>query len=128
MARLAKFVLPDGNSIVAEVDDESFDTSRVMRGGVLGSSEIVVKANESFETALDRVRWAAEGLLDRLTSLASPPDEVEVEFGVKLNAETGAVIAKAATEANFKINLKWTRASSPASNPAPATGPPGRSD
>jgi hypothetical protein len=128
MARLAKFVLPDGNSIVAEVDDESFDTSRVMRGGVLGSSEIVVKANESFETALDRVRWAAEGLLDRLTSLASPPDEVEVEFGVKLNAETGAVIAKAATEANFKINLKWTRAASAGSNPAPTTGPPGRRD
>ena len=119
MARLAKFVLPDGNSIVAEVDDESFDTSRVMRGGVLGSSEIVMKANESF---------AAEGLLDRLTSLASPPDEVEVEFGVKLNAETGAVIAKAATEANFKINLKWTRANSVPSNPAPTTGPPGRRD
>jgi hypothetical protein len=51
-----------------------------------------------------------------------------VEFGVKLNAETGAVIAKAATEANFKINLKWTRAASAGSNPAPATGPPGRSD
>ena len=98
-----------------------------MRGGAI-SSEIVVKANESFETALDRVRWAAEGLLDRLTSLASPPDEVEVEFGVKLNAETGAVIAKAATEANFKINLKWTRASSGPSNPAPTAGPPGRRD
>lgn len=127
MARLAKFVLPDGSSIVAEVDDESFDTSRVMRGGAIASSEIVVKANESFETALDRVRWAAEGLLDRLTSLASPPDEVEVEFGVKLNAETGAVIAKAATEANFKINLKWTREKA-ANNPAPPTGPPGRRD
>jgi hypothetical protein len=112
MARLAKFVLPDGSSLVAEVDDESLDTTRVMRGGVVTSSEIVVKANESFETALDRVRWAAEGLLARLTSLASPPDEVAVEFGVKLNAETGAVIAKAATEANFRINLKWTRAAS----------------
>ena len=124
MARLAKFVLPDGSSIVAEVDDESIESSRVMRGGVIGSSDMVVKANESFESALDRVRWAAEGLLDRLTSLASPPDEVEVEFGVKLNAETGAVIAKAATEANFKINLKWTRAGS--SSPTPVTGPPGR--
>jgi len=129
MARLAKFVLPDGSSIVAEVDDEPIQSSRVMRGGGIASSEMVVKANESFESALDRVRWAAEGLLDRLTSLASPPDEVKVEFGVKLNAETGAVIAKAATEANFKINLKWTRAASgsslPDSGPSP-TGPPGR--
>lgn len=130
MARLAKFVLPDGSSIVAEVDDEPIENSRVMRGGASASSEIVVKANESFETALDRVRWAAEGLLDRLTSLASPPDEVKVEFGVKLNAETGAVIAKAATEANFKINLKWTRAASGSSSSpdgnSSSSGPPGR--
>ena len=126
MARLAKFVLPDGSSIVAEVDDESFDSSRVMRGGAIAPSEIVVKANESYETALDRVRWAAESLLNRLTSLASPPDEVAIEFGVKLNAETGAVIAKAATEANFKINLKWTRAGS--SSPPPSSSPPGRGE
>jgi hypothetical protein len=96
-----------------------------MRGGAIASSDIVVKANESFESALDRVRWAAEGLLARLTSLASPPDEVAIEFGVKLNAETGAVIAKAATEANFKINLKWTRAAS--NGPPVSSGNPRRS-
>jgi hypothetical protein len=109
MSRLAKFDLPDGTSIVAEVEDGAVDSSRIMRGGAVGSSEIVVKANESFESALDSVRVAAEGLLDRLTSLTRPPDEVAVEFGVKLSAETGAVIAKVSTEANFKVNLKWTR-------------------
>ncbi|HEY6374628.1 MAG TPA: CU044_2847 family protein [Edaphobacter sp.] len=119
MARLAKFVLSDGSSIVAEVDDDSFESPRgVMRGGG-ASPEFIVKANETFDTALDRVRYAAETMLDRLTSLTRPPDEVAVEFGVKLNAETGAVIAKASTEANFKINLKWTRASS-SNAPAPA--------
>jgi hypothetical protein len=120
MARLAKFVLSDGSSIVAEVDDnDSFESPRsVMRGGSIASPEFVVKANETFDAALDRVRYAAETMLDRLTSLTRPPDEVAVEFGVKLNAETGAVIAKASTEANFKINLKWTRAASNA--PAPA--------
>src|SRR5579871_781424 len=113
MARLAKFVLGDGSSIVAEVDDDSFESPRgVMRGGAIASPEFVVKANETFDAALDRVRYAAESMLDRLTSLTRPPDEVAVEFGVKLNAETGAVIAKASTEANFKINLKWTRAAS----------------
>jgi hypothetical protein len=34
---------------------------------------------------------------------------VAVEFGVKMSAETGAVIAKASTEANFKINLSWKK-------------------
>jgi len=110
MARLAKFVLSDGSSIVAEVDDDYSESSRTMRGSAFASSELIVKANETFETALDRVRYAAETMLDRLTSLTKPPDEVTVEFGVKLNAETGAVIAKAATEANFTITLKWNRA------------------
>jgi len=48
--------------------------------------------------------------LQQLRSLAEPPDEVAVEFGVKMNAETGAIIAKASTEANFKINLTWKKA------------------
>lgn len=113
MARLAKFVLPDGSSIVAEVDDESFESSRVMRGGAGTMPELVIKANDSFETALDRIRTAAESMLNRLTSLAQPPDQLAIEFGVKLNAETGAVIAKAATEANFKINLTWSRPKAP---------------
>ena len=113
MARVAKFILPDGSSIAAEVDDESIESSRVMRGGAVAPADFVVKANDTFETALDRIRSAAESMLHRLTSLTEPPDELAIEFGVKLNAETGAVIAKAATEANFTINLKWTRAKSP---------------
>jgi hypothetical protein len=41
--------------------------------------------------------------------LVEPPDEVAVEFGVKMTVETGAVIAKASTDANFKINLTWKK-------------------
>ncbi len=130
MARLAKFVLPDGSSIVAEVDDDSYhppilppsaegdSPGRLMRGGFnpapaaasAVATELVVRANDTFDTALERIRSAADAMLIRLTSLTQPPDELTVEFGVKLNAETGAVIAKAATEANFTIHLKWSRA------------------
>lgn len=93
-------------------------SGRVMRGGGFTSAsaatstvatELVVKANDTFDTALERIRSAADAMLNRLTSLTQPPDELTVEFGVKLNAETGAVIAKAATEANFTIHLKWLR-------------------
>ena len=58
---------------------------------------------------MEKVRYAAEGILHQLRSLAEPPDEVEVEFGVKMSAEPGAIIAKASTEANFKINLTWKK-------------------
>jgi Trypsin-co-occurring domain 1 len=108
MIAFAKFPLEGGGSVIVEVDDASAAPRKTMRGGV-PSTETMVKATQTFEGALDGVRSASEALLARLLSLAQPPDEISVEFGVKLNAESGAVIAKAAAEANFAISLKWKR-------------------
>jgi hypothetical protein len=35
-----------------------------------------------------------------------------VEFGLKLTAKTGVVIAESATEAHIKVTLEWQRARS----------------
>ena len=107
MTALAKFPLEGGGSVIVEVDDAFAAPQRTMRGGALPTEAI--KATQTFEGALDGVRSASEALLARLLSLAHPPDEISVEFGVKLNAESGAVIAKVAAEANFAISLKWNR-------------------
>ena len=37
------------------------------------------------------------------------PDEVAVEFGVQLSAQTGAFIASVAAEANFTVSMTWRR-------------------
>ena len=66
-----------------------------------------MKSSETFEIALNNVKQAAEVIVDKLCSLAQRPEEISVEFGVKLSAEAGAIIAKGSTEANFKIGLKW---------------------
>lgn len=107
MAELAQFPLSGGGVLVVETDTTD-PVRRVMRGG---TSEAIATATDTFEAALAKIRYAAEGILSQLRSLAQPPDEVEVEFGVKMNAETGAIIAKASTEANFKINLTWKKTS-----------------
>jgi hypothetical protein len=107
MAELAQFPLSGGGVVVVETDTADLASRRVMRGN--GAEATIATANATFESALKTVRAAAEGILNQLRSLAEPPDEVAVEFGVKLSAETGAVIAKASTEANFKINLSWKK-------------------
>lgn len=43
--------------------------------------------------------------------------------GVKLTAEAGVVIAKAATEANFTLSLEWSAAKLPPADPAAPTDP-----
>lgn len=107
MSRLARFPLKDGGSLVVEVDAVESPGSRVMRGS--NAEEAVAQASNTFESALRNVRSAAEGILHQFSSLAQPPDEVTVEFGVKMSAESGAIIAKLAGEANFKINISWKK-------------------
>jgi hypothetical protein len=41
------------------------------------------------------------------------PDGVEIEFGVKLAGEAGAIIAKTSGEGHFTVKLSWTAKAPP---------------
>ncbi len=110
MKRLIEFSLEDGESMLIEVesDDEGgglVPASRGMRGG----PSVAEKATMSFQEAMDKVKPAAEVIIKKLRSLSDQPDEVEVEFGLKLTAEAGAVLAAAGIEANYTVKLKWIK-------------------
>ena len=49
------------------------------------------------------VAQTMDGLEDRVR-----PGEAEVEFGITLDAEAGAMLAKASTGAQIKVKPKWT--------------------
>ena len=42
------------------------------------------------------------------------PTTVELEFGIKLDAEAGALVARAGAEASFNVKLIWQREARPA--------------
>jgi hypothetical protein len=52
---------------------------------------------------------ARSAVVTKLRGLADQPDEMVVEFGIKLGAKAGVVIASADTEANFTVSLTWRR-------------------
>jgi Trypsin-co-occurring domain 1 len=110
MSRLVTFQLDAGGSFVAEVDDR-IEADKTMRG-LRSPAELIQEPAKTFEAAIQHARRAAESLVDQFRSLSSKPDEVSVEFGVKLSSETGAIIAKASADANFSITLTWKRAES----------------
>jgi len=37
------------------------------------------------------------------------PTEIEVEFGIVLTAEAGAVIARTQGEVHFQVTVRWSR-------------------
>jgi hypothetical protein len=44
-----------------------------------------------------------------LHAIDDPPDEIGIEFGVQLSAQTSAFIAAVAAEANFTVSMTWRR-------------------
>jgi len=105
MAQLIEYAVDGGQSIVVQAEDSA--AGPVTRG--IGGQSITVRASQTFEEAISSVRPAAEAVVAQFQSLASAPDEVEVEFGLALSAGAGAFIAAASAEANFKISLTWRR-------------------
>lgn len=70
---------------------------------------VVARLDESLEEALVSARPAAEAVIDTFRALS--PESVTVEFGLRIDAEAGAVFAKAGIGAHFTITLAWDRAS-----------------
>ncbi|MFG2297840.1 CU044_2847 family protein [Streptomyces sp. NPDC048603] len=103
-----------GEQVLMEVERSGSGISRAARPG-----EVAGTAARTLSESFDQVRAAAAVLLDRMTTLPSPPSSVEVELGVKINAEAGAVIAKTAAEGNFVVRLTWERGPAAGAGDAP---------
>jgi hypothetical protein len=100
---LLEFKTDAGDSLLVEVDETS--GGAVTRGG--RTADAVVEAGASLEQVLGRLGPAMRGIMSQIREAADRPDEVEVEFGVKLSADSNVIIARAGGEANFRIAVKW---------------------
>jgi hypothetical protein len=110
MKRLVEFPSNSGEPILVEVEDVGL-SGETRRG--LSTSAVLERAQTSFEDALEKAKPMATGLVGKLRAIGdaagSPPDEVQVEFGIILNAEAGAVLASASAGANYKVTMTWKR-------------------
>jgi hypothetical protein len=103
MKHLVQFPLEEGGSIVIEVDEpENEGTVRAGRG------EVIAKAKETLEEALNNVLPVTKSFVEKLRSIGNKPGGIEIGFGVKLSTVAGAVIASASAEANFDVTLHWS--------------------
>lgn len=99
-----EFPLEDGGVLLVRVDDGRTD-GPVLRGG--GGTAAWERAETTFEAALGTIDVVARGVLQQLAGLARTPDEVQVDFGLELNAKAGTFLAAAGTAAHLKVSLTW---------------------
>ncbi|MEZ4525676.1 MAG: CU044_2847 family protein [Desulfobacterales bacterium] len=100
MKTLGEFEL-DGKPVYVEIEDDFAGVRRVGR-----TEDGILKTEIRFAEAIAQIRPAAEAVLSALREM-NTPDEIGLEFGVKFNAKAGAFFASAASEAAFKVSLKW---------------------
>jgi len=103
MTQVVTMPLDDGSTVLVEVSDNEAGIERVGRTG-----NIVRDTTETLQQALARVRPAAAAVLQNVREMAEPPDKITLKFGIKLTAEAGVVVARAASEANFTITVEWS--------------------
>ncbi|NDU71622.1 hypothetical protein GWI34_03130 [Actinomadura sp. DSM 109109] len=89
-------------TVVVETDDREPGFQSVSRAG-----DLVHDAAGKLEDAFGEVREAARAALESLRGGGLNPDGIELEFGVKLNAAAGAVIAKTTVEGHLKVKMTW---------------------
>ena len=96
-----------GGAVLVEVADDEPGIERAAR-----VDDVVVKAKSTLEGAMEQVRAFANAMLGKVSDLAQQPEQIEVEFGIRLNAQAGAVIARTQAEGHLQIKLTWTQPSS----------------
>ncbi len=104
MTELLEFKSEQGATVLVETVAPA-RSGPVTRGG--RAEEAVAEASESLESMLGQLGPAVKGIVSELRSSTDWPDEVEVEFAVKISADSNVIIARAGGEANFRIALRW---------------------
>lgn len=71
--------------------------------------ELAEKSAQALQNAMNTIYNMADRMNTLIDNLAGNPDEVEMEFGLKLDMEANAYVAKAGAEATINVSLTWKR-------------------
>lgn len=104
MSRLIEFET-DGEDVILVEVEETARPEELVRAA--RDETATARASKKFEEALKPVNCIARKFIEKLDSLTRAPDQAEVEFGLKLKADVGAFVARAGTDAQFKVKLTW---------------------
>jgi hypothetical protein len=104
---LVRFPIEGGGSVL--VEGAAAAGGPVKAGRVSGAVE---EATSTLQAALVSVKDTSRAVLEQLREAG--PVGIEVQFGVELTAEAGAVIVKAAGGCHLTVTLTWAAGSADA--------------
>lgn len=93
---------PEDNIILFEISPQG-----TLRGNGFKPAELATKSAQALSQAMGTIYALASRTTEMVNRLPAKPAEFELEFGIKIDAEAGAVVAKAGGEGNLRIKMVW---------------------
>ena len=96
-----------------ENDDEVILVELTPTAGVrsvsISPTDMLEKSKEAMDHAMKSIRGMAKKTVRTIKEIpiSERPTTISVEFGLKLNAEGNAVVAKAGMEATLNVTMTW---------------------
>ncbi|MEU5980421.1 CU044_2847 family protein [Streptomyces sp. NPDC047315] len=117
MSDVVQFALSDGTTVLVSAPARTGT-------GAVSLGQRLQGAQRTLREAIAPVTAAAAEMIAEFRSLAQQPEEVEVAFGITLDAQLGAVLTSAKTSVHLDVRLRWssTQPDPPAPSPAPPSG------
>jgi hypothetical protein len=107
MTTRMEFDLESGGTVIVE----SAGASGVGPAGRVDKA--AQKAGRTLRESLGSVVEAAEDIMEAFKALPRMPEEIEVQFGVSLDASVNAVIASSTGNAHLDVTLRWIPGAAP---------------
>jgi hypothetical protein len=69
--------------------------------------ELAEKSEQAIGKAMDTIKSMAERVNSTVDNIDKRPTRIEIEFGIRFDAEVGVIVAKATIGANMIVKLSW---------------------
>lgn len=79
----------------------------------LSPEELAARSEQALDQAMGAIRHMAGRMSALRDAIPAEFSEVEIEFGIKLDYQAGALLAKAGAEGSLKVTLTWKRKDKP---------------
>lgn len=86
----------------------------------ISAENIRQRSEEALDNAISSIKHLTEKLQDTLATIdpVRRPNELTIEFGLKLTTDANAFVVNAGVEGHFTVKIKWVRDSEKSSGPA----------
>lgn len=109
MSSIVKYETDHG-PVFIEVGASDERKTGVHKAGLARDGKALINsATATFESAVQNAFVAANTLLEKAASLNTQPQELNIEFGLKVSGDVDIFVVSGTSEANFAIKVKWVR-------------------